>query len=75
MVFVFLCIPFTTVYAQDTQCKKEKDARVLQLTKDAQLTDLLQQFVVWQYNAHAHGLDSHKLNKALPSIDRSQTEK
>lgn len=36
---------------------------------------LLQQFVVWQYNAYAHGLDSHKLNKALPGIDRGQTEK
>ncbi len=38
-------------------------------------TQLLQQFVVWQYNSYAHGLDNHKLNKALPSIDRGQTEK
>lgn len=37
-------------------------------------TELLQQFVVWQYNAHAHGLSNHELNKALPSIDRGQTD-
>ncbi|HSW48404.1 MAG TPA: hypothetical protein VLG67_04990, partial [Candidatus Saccharimonadales bacterium] len=36
---------------------------------------LLQQFIVWQYNAYAHGLGNHQLNKALPSIDRGQTEK
>jgi hypothetical protein len=35
---------------------------------------LLQQFVVWQYNAYAHGLSSHTLNKALPAIDRGQTD-
>ncbi len=38
-IFILLCITFT-VYAQDTQRKKEKDARFLQLTKDAKLTDL-----------------------------------
>lgn len=32
--------------------------------------DLLQQFVVWQYNAHVHGLSDQNLNKALPKIDR-----
>lgn len=36
--------------------------------------DLLQQFVVWQYNAYAHGLSEHELNKALPAIDRGQTD-
>jgi hypothetical protein len=35
---------------------------------------LLQQFVVWQYNAYARGLSNHELNKALPGIDRGQTE-
>ncbi len=38
-------------------------------------TELLQQFVVWQYNAHIRGLSAHELNKALPGIDRGQTEK
>lgn len=35
--------------------------------------ELLQQFVVWQYNAHIHGLKKHELNKALPGINRGQT--
>lgn len=34
---------------------------------------LLQQFVVWQYNAYALGLNELELNKALPAIDRGQT--
>ena len=36
---------------------------------------LLEQFVVWQYNAHAHGLNDHLLTRSLPSIDRGQTDK
>ena len=40
MIFVLLCIIFKTVYAQGTQHQKEKDTRILQLTKDAKLTDL-----------------------------------
>lgn len=36
---------------------------------------LLQQFVVWQYNAYAHGLSDRILNKPLPTIDRGQTDK
>lgn len=37
-------------------------------------SELLQQFVVWQYNAHIHGLSDRDLGKALPKIDRGQTE-
>ncbi len=37
-------------------------------------TELLQQFVVWQYNAHVHGLSDRELTKALPKIDRGQTD-
>ncbi len=37
-------------------------------------SELLKQFVVWQYNAHTHGLDWHKLNKMLPAIDRGKTD-
>ncbi len=40
IVFILLCTIFTPVYAQDTQCKKEKDARFLRLTKNEKLTDL-----------------------------------
>lgn len=36
--------------------------------------ELLQQFVVWQYNAYIRGLSNHELNKPLPGIDRGQTE-
>jgi len=38
MILIFLCTTFTTVYAEDSQHKK--DARILQLTKDAKSTDL-----------------------------------
>ncbi|MDE2420850.1 MAG: hypothetical protein KGO49_06685 [Gammaproteobacteria bacterium] len=34
---------------------------------------LLEQFAVWQYNAHNKRLNNHDLNKALPTIDRGQT--
>lgn len=34
---------------------------------------LLEQFVVWQYNAHVRGLTSAQLNAPLPAIDRGQT--
>ena len=36
--------------------------------------ELLQQFVVWQYNAHIHGLSDVELNRAMPGIDRGQTD-
>ncbi len=36
--------------------------------------ELLEQFVVWQYNAHIHGLSDCNLNRALPGIDRGRTE-
>lgn len=35
---------------------------------------LMEQFVVWQYNAYKHGLKEHQLNEALPRIDRDRTE-
>lgn len=31
---------------------------------------LLEQYVVWQYNAYRHGLTEEKLNVPLPAIDR-----
>lgn len=36
-----MCVFLTTVYAQDMQHKKEKNAEILQLTKGAKLTDLI----------------------------------
>ena len=35
---------------------------------------LLEQFVVWQYNAHARGLTDVELNRPLPPLDRGRTE-
>lgn len=31
---------------------------------------LLEQYVIWQYNAYRHGITEDKLNAALPVIDR-----
>jgi hypothetical protein len=35
---------------------------------------LLEQFVVWQYNAYKYGMKEHQLNEPLPRIDRERTE-
>lgn len=36
-------------------------------------SQLLQQFVCWQYNAHVRGMSDVDLNKPLPAIDRGMT--
>lgn len=36
---------------------------------------LLEQFVMWQYNAYGRGMKEHDLNKPLPRIDRERTDK
>lgn len=48
------------------------EARVKQL--EAENRALLEQFVTWQYNAHARGLSNHDLNKSLPVIDLNPTK-
>lgn len=35
---------------------------------------LLQQFVVWQYNAYVRGITDKDLNRSLPAVDRGNTE-
>ncbi|WP_333874940.1 hypothetical protein [Methylobacter sp.] len=35
---------------------------------------LLEQFVIWQYNAYKRGIKEHQLNEPLPRIDRERTE-
>lgn len=35
---------------------------------------LLEQFIRWQYNASAKGLDAAQLNAALPEVDRERTK-
>lgn len=37
--------------------------------------DLMEQFVIWQYNAHINQLTEEQLNKPLPAIDRELTKK
>ena len=37
-------------------------------------TELLEKFVIWQYNAYKHGVKEHQLNEPLPIIDRERTE-
>mgnify|MGYP000878855953 FL=1 len=36
---------------------------------------LLEQFARWAYNAHTRGLDHEFLNRALPSVNRGQTNR
>jgi len=37
-------------------------------------SELLEQFVIWQYNAYKYGMKEHQLNEPLPRIDRERTE-
>ena len=36
--------------------------------------ELLEKFVIWQYNAYKHGVKEHELNEPLTRIDRERTE-
>lgn len=36
---------------------------------------LLEQFVVWAYNAHTRGLDEAFLNRSIPEVNRGQTKR
>lgn len=40
---------------------------------EAENQRLLEQFVVWAYNAHTRGLDKEFLSQPLPRVDRDQT--
>ena len=35
---------------------------------------LLEQFVIWQYNAYKYGMKEYQLNEPMPRIDRERTE-
>jgi outer membrane receptor for ferric coprogen and ferric-rhodotorulic acid len=48
---------------------REKNAR---LKQENDL--LLEQFVVWQYNAYIYGMTKEQLNNPLPPIDRDSSE-
>ena len=57
------------VAAQRIKRLEEENVR---LKKENEL--FLEQFVVWQYNAHRNGLSKAQLNDPLPVIDRDSSE-
>lgn len=61
--------PSSLTAAADRIGRLEGEVRSLKMKNDA----LLEQFVVWQYNAYKYGLKEHQLNEALPDIDRERT--
>lgn len=44
-------------------------------TLKAKNSALLEQFVIWQYNAYGRGMKEYDLNKPLPRIDRERTDR
>jgi hypothetical protein len=48
------------------------ESKVLRLTLANNA--LMEQFVVWQYNAYKYGVTEERLNAPLPVIDRERTE-
>jgi len=56
--------------AADRIAKLQSELDCLKMKNDA----LLQQFVIWQYNAYKYGIKEHQLNEPLPRIDRERTD-
>jgi hypothetical protein len=61
------------------QSLKIATERIIKLTNEnerlkREAEGLMEQFVIWQYNAHIHKLTEEQLNKPLPAIDREQTK-
>lgn len=58
--------------------QSEPTARIARLEAENQRLEaenqrLLEQFVVWAYNAHTRGLDKNFLSQPLPRVNRDQT--
>ena len=62
--------PSSLTAAADRIARLESENGTLQRRNYA----LLEQFVVWQYNAYKHGIKAHELNAPLPRLDREMTE-
>lgn len=62
--------PSSLSAAADRIAKLQSENEILKRKNDA----LLEQFVVWQYNAYKYGMKEHQLNECLPRIDRERTE-
>ena len=61
--------PALSVAAQRIKRLEEENARLKN-----ENASLLEQFVVWQYNAYRHGLSNAQINNPLPVIDRDSSE-
>lgn len=48
-----------------------RESEVARLHRENEL--LMEQFVIWLYNAHLHGLSPADLNRPLPPVHRGQT--
>jgi|TARA_R100001132_G_C3241118_1_gene71821 hypothetical protein len=57
--------PSLAIAGQRIKRLEEENARL-----KAENSRLLEQYVVWQYNAYRHGMSEEKLNASLPVIDR-----
>ena len=62
--------PSSLTAAADRIARLQSENEALKRKNDV----LLEQFIVWQYNAYKHGLKEHHLNAALPRIDRERTD-
>lgn len=62
--------PSSLGIAAERIAKLQKEVELLKKKNDA----LLQQFVVWQYNAYKYGLKEYQLNEPLPRIDRERSD-
>ena len=61
--------PSLTVAAQRIKRLEEENARLRNENEG-----LLQQFVIWQYNAYSHGLSEQQLAAPLPKARRGSSE-
>jgi len=62
--------PSSLTAAADRIARLQSENETLKNKNDA----LLEQFVLWQYNAYKYGMKEHQLNEPLPRIDRERTE-
>lgn len=62
--------PSSLTVAADRISRLQSENEMLKRKNDA----LLEQFVVWQYNAYKYGVREDQLNAPLPRIDRERSE-
>ena len=62
--------PSSITMAGDRIARQQSEIESLKRKNSA----LLEQFVIWQYNAYKYGMKEHQLNEPLPRIDRERAE-